>query len=135
MLRAWLVNQNNISNDSTVYTTIGINSAKPRYKRMDITTHAEMHAVSKLSRKMVLFHKKHMTVDLYVIKVGANGILKQSAPCRHCIIELTKLTKITIRNIHFSNQRGEIESHHFAQWHQTTQPYTSYGWRKCNRHR
>lgn len=83
----------------------------------------------KLSRKMVLYHKKKINVNLYVIRIGPNETLKNSTPCRHCCLELYKNKKININKIYFSNSDGLIECHDFKTWFKNTEQYTSYGWK------
>ena len=77
---------------------------------------------------MTLHHKKKISADLYVIKIGVCGNLKNSTPCKHCCIELFKNKKININKVHFSNENGEIESHQFKEWYKNNDHFTSYGW-------
>ena len=77
---------------------------------------------------MVIHHKKKLTADLYVIKVGPEGKLKNSTPCKHCCLELYKNKKINIKKIYFSNKDGDIECHYFKEWCENNDNYTSYGW-------
>jgi hypothetical protein len=58
-----------ISNKKNI-SVMGINNPSPRYNNNKISTHAETNALRKLSRKMILYHKKKLVVNLYVIKLN-----------------------------------------------------------------
>lgn len=116
-----------ISNKKNI-SVMGINNPSPRYNNNKISTHAEINVLQKLSRKMILYHKKKMVVNLYVIKIDKEGNLKNSKPCKHCCIEMSKNKKININKIFFSNEFGKIESHYFNSWYKENLNHISYGW-------
>lgn len=50
-------------------------------------------------------------MNLIVIRVDRNGMLKNSAPCSMCIKHMEQLNKSTsykIRNVCYSNEKGNI---------------------------
>lgn len=50
---------------------------------------------------------KSDTLDLCVVRISKDGILKNSKPCKTCIKFIEK-SKIKIKNIYYSNSKGEI---------------------------
>ncbi len=106
-----------------------INQPFPRYNNKKISRHAEMEALRKLSRKMILYHQKKMNVNMYIIRIDENGMLQNSRPCKHCCIEMFKHKKIRINKLYFSNDQGEIECHNFIEWDRKTEHHITYGWK------
>jgi hypothetical protein len=51
--------------------------------------------------------KRLQSITILVIRVGDNGVLRESAPCRHCAIAIKK---IGIKRIKYSNNKGQIIS-------------------------
>lgn len=52
-----------------------------------------------------------MDIDLYVIRVGTDGTLKNSMPCFMCIEHMKRVNKKTayrFKNIWYSNSDGNI---------------------------
>jgi deoxycytidylate deaminase len=66
-----------------------------------ITIHAEVNAICSY------YNKKNVKgMDLIVIRVNKYGTeLKNSRPCNNCI---TKLRKLGIRKVYYSNEKGDI---------------------------
>jgi deoxycytidylate deaminase len=64
------------------------------------TIHAEVDALCSYPNK-----KKIKGMDLIVIRVNKNAALKQSRPCNQCI---SKLNKLGIRKVFYSNEKGDI---------------------------
>ena len=106
-----------------------INKPFPRYNNKKISRHAEMEALHKFSRKMILYHQKKMSVNMYVIRIDSDGVMQNSTPCKHCCIEMFKHKKININKLYFSNEQGEIECHNFIKWYRNTEHLISYGWK------
>lgn len=65
----------------------------------DRTIHAEISIFENISKKIA------KGLDIIVIRVNNNLILKNSRPCNHCI---EQLKKIGIRKIFYSNENGII---------------------------
>ena len=78
------------------------------------TTHAEMHAISKVSRKHTdkVNKRNKQTYNLVVIRVSkSEGILGNSQICKNCIeniILASKRTGIKIKKIYYSDENGNI---------------------------
>jgi len=71
--------------------------------------HAEMDAIRKLP-PLQLKRKKKL-INLIVVRVDRNGMLKNSAPCSMCIKHMEKLNNSTsykIQNVCYSNEKGNI---------------------------
>jgi deoxycytidylate deaminase len=64
------------------------------------TLHAEVDALYSFHGK-----KNVKGMDIIVIRVNKNNILKNSRPCNDCI---NKLNKLGIRKVYYSNEQGEI---------------------------
>ena len=65
------------------------------------TIHAEIKVTTKMPRRYL------KNIDIIVIRVSSNGMLKNSRPCNNCI---DKLTKLGIRKIYYSTDTGDIIS-------------------------
>lgn len=65
------------------------------------TMHAEINVFENFPKKNV------KGMDILVIRINKNFILKNSRPCNQCI---EKLQKIGIRKVHYSDDNGDIVS-------------------------
>lgn len=59
-------------------------------------------------KKFVKINKKKKTVDIIIIRINKNGVLKNSKPCVKCLNIMQKSTNMKIKNIYYSNKEGEI---------------------------
>lgn len=69
------------------------------------TIHAEINVFEHFPKKNI----KGMVLDILVIRINKNHILKNSRPCNQCI---EKLQKIGIRKVYYSDDNGNIISEH-----------------------
>ena len=88
-----------------------------------------MDCVSKITYKMCKYRVRKITTDMLVISVNKQGELRNSQPCINCAKILIKQKKINIRNLYFSNNKGEIECHDFKSWYKTATHMATSGWR------
>lgn len=77
-------------------------SKKPMLRK---TIHAEINVFEHFPKKNI----KGMVLDILVIRINKNHILKNSRPCNQCI---EKLQKIGIRKVYYSDDNGNIISEH-----------------------
>jgi hypothetical protein len=106
------------------HLTIGINTNRKRFNNNKIAVHAEIDALQKLEKT----NKKHK-MDLIVLRVNKNGKLCESAPCRHCTIELSKNTLVNINKLYFSRSDGSITCIKFSEWLKKEDHHVSKGWK------
>jgi len=106
------------------HLTIGINTNRKRFNNNKIAVHAEIDALQKLEKT----NKKHK-MDLIVLRVNKNGKLCESAPCRHCTIELSKNTLVNINKLYFSRSDGSITCIKFSDWLKKEDHHVSKGWK------
>lgn len=93
--------------DSTM--TFGENSVREARSGCCFGIHAEMDAIRKLPP--LQFKRKKKILNLIVIRVDKNGLLKNSAPCSMCIKHMENLNNTTsykIQNVCYSNEIGNI---------------------------
>lgn len=101
------------------------------------TTHAEMHAISKVSRKHSDNIKKRnkQAYNLVVIRVSkSQGILGNSQVCKNCIeniINSSKRTGIKIKKIFYSDENGNIIKTTPARLSNDDDPFISSFYRPC----
>lgn len=69
------------------------------------TIHAEINVFENFPKKNI----KGLVLDILVIRINKNHILKNSRPCNQCI---EKLQKIGIRKVYYSDDNGNIISEH-----------------------
>lgn len=67
-------------------------------KNVKLSIHAEIDVLYKLD-------KKYMGLDILIIRIGKNGLLRNSRPCNSCI---DKLRAKGIRKAYYSNNNGDI---------------------------
>lgn len=133
MLLLWeALNRVKDVNNNVKNAVFGCNNHNPRYHCSSLTTHAEMECVKRLAFQMSKRRLRRTMVDLVVIRASPTGVLGNSQPCRHCAIELMKHKHIQLRNIYFSNSKGDIEKHCFHEWFQKTDHHTSSGWTRVH---
>lgn len=72
------------------------------------TRHAEIDAMLKLPR--IRRRSRLIPISLVVIRVNKFGEMKNSKPCRHCLMRLQNLYSFgyNLCNIYYSNENGEI---------------------------
>lgn len=117
---------------------MGENSNKSCFGNRNIKTHAEIDALKKMESlircKKIKNNKK---MDLIVIRVRKNGDLAESAPCKHCTIQLTLNKMISINNLYYSRNDGSITCIKFNEWSKNNPKHVSKGHRvlylhQCN---
>ena len=111
---------------------IGYNSQRCPHSNNHITTHAEIDALMKIENLIRCGKIKSKNVDLYVIRIDKHGQLKNSAPCKHCTIELKRSKLLNIKNIYFSNNNDEIECIKFTEWINSQKYKISTGYLRYN---
>ena len=72
-------------------------------KKGQQSIHAEMCAMNKLRIK-----KDNKKINILVIRITHDGELRQSRPCKHCIMSLSQYRNVRIKNIYYSDQNGDI---------------------------
>jgi len=90
-------------------TSVGINSSNKRYNNEKISTHAEMSAINNLRYKLSKHRIKKIKIDLIVVRFHKNMELCNSAPCKHCSLELCKNKYVEINNLYYSIDNGIIK--------------------------
>lgn len=103
---------------------VGINTNRKRFNNNKIAVHAEIDALQKLEKL-----NKKPKMDLIVLRVNKNGKLCESAPCRHCTIELSKNNIVNINNLYFSRSDGSITCIKFSDWLKKEDHHVSKGWK------
>ena len=93
----------------------GESSCRELYSGCCYGSHAEMDAIRKLPTSK---NKRKISIDLIVIRVAKNGLLKNSAPCSKCLDHMQKLcltTAYKIKYIYYSEADGTLVKTKFAQ--------------------
>ena len=72
-----------------------------RYHRESSSCHSEIDALSKLSNRF-----RKLPISIYNARINKHGILKESAPCKHCAQYMN--TFFNVRYINFINKDGNI---------------------------
>jgi hypothetical protein len=94
-------------------TRISYNSTRFKFRKK--CTHAEEHAINTFLRDYVNIHgpfkgnSKKIHADLLVIRVSKSGHLKNSKPCKHCVMMMSSLKYLHIDNIWYSNDVGDLK--------------------------
>lgn len=86
------------------YNIISENSLRESRNGCNYSSHAEMDALKHLP-PLYLYGRKKRVIDLIVIRIDKNGIMKNSTPCFMCIKHMQWMTLHTsykIQNIYYS---------------------------------
>jgi elongation factor P--beta-lysine ligase len=83
------------------------------------------------NRESTRIHQKH-EMDLYVIRYDSDGLLKNSKPCYHCILEMSKNKLIDVNTVYYSNELGQIISVKFKNLLSSKNHHISSGWKNHN---
>ncbi len=91
----------------------GANAFRENFNGCCYDCHAEIAAMKKLppykkNKKNKKRRVKRKTVNLLVIRTTRNGELRNSRPCTKCIKQLSKLRYYKIKNVYYSNAKGDI---------------------------
>lgn len=68
-----------------------------------MTVHSEIDALNKLNNRF-----KNKIVNMSVVRFNKSGKLTNSKPCYECIKYINEQNKVKIKNIYYSNEKGEI---------------------------
>ncbi len=88
------------------YVAYGINHVNPRYNR-----NVSIHAENDLMLKMPYNNKRKKKINILVIHVMKNGVLKGSKPCMDCINKMSIFMmkkNYMIKNIYYSDNETKI---------------------------
>lgn len=108
---------------------VGFNSTREAWSGCRYGRHAEQDVLMKLKPRRK--KKNRLEIDLLVIRVGKSGKLCNSKPCTHCRDYLKDNVPpgYKIRNIYYSNRKGEIECEKYADLIKSDDCYVSRRWR------
>jgi cytidine deaminase len=88
--------------------TAGYNHYRPNINQ---SIHAEEMAINNYLQKLYKKKRREIrkTVDILVIRIGANGNLLNSKPCKHCVLMMMNVNQLNIKNIYYSDDNGIIQ--------------------------
>ena len=89
------------------------NYSKGKYRSIH-SMHAEMDAIRKLPP---LYKSRMISIDLIIIRINKEGLLRNSAPCCKCLEHLSRMnskTKYRLRHIYYSTASGGIIKEKFT---------------------
>lgn len=69
--------------------------------RNNVSIHAEIDAIAKIR-----FDKRY---DLIVIRIDRHGNIRNSKPCKYCLLQLNKLVRKQLRYIYYSQDDGSCK--------------------------
>ncbi len=68
--------------------------------------HAEIDAMNKFIKNNNV--KRKTRVNILVLRTMSDGRLKNSKPCRHCVLKMSNNKYLNIKNVYYSTENGEI---------------------------